>query len=180
MSMICQRTALILTTLLVCIVNPAHADALQDRLEAAIEAFGGIIPHAPDVGLGWADMVIRGAVDTANPSAVVQTDKIGDWLLANQPAGIDPQLKQRAEWVASTFKTVMGVNTRFSTVHPAQSIGVAELESRMLAAHNKVTPGPSREEAEAIQAAQAEEMKKEMAALLEEKRLRDVFGTANR
>lgn len=141
-----MRSIYAIALLIVIYAHPVHADPLQDRIESAIEAFGGIIPHAPDVGLGWADMVIRGAVDQANPSTIISSDKIGDWLLANQPSGIDAQYKQRAEWVASAFKTVMQPNTKFVIAHPAEQISVADLNLRIVAAVDKVTPGPSKAE----------------------------------
>ena len=98
--------------------HPSHADELQDRIESAIKAFGELIPHAPDVGLGWASMVVDNAIKQANPSATVQTTAIGSWLVANQPKDVDPLLMQRAEWLASAFKQVMLVNTQYDTALP--------------------------------------------------------------
>lgn len=132
--------------LLLILAMPVHADPLQDRIETAITAFGGLVPHAPDVGLSWADLVINNAVKQANPALTVSTADIGVWIMANQPAGLDAQTLQRAEWLASTFKAVMQPNTKYSAALPAQSISVAELKLRIDTAIDKVTPGPSEEE----------------------------------
>lgn len=129
--------------------HPSHADPLQDRIETAIKSFSEIIPHAPDVALGWSSMVIDNAIKQANPSATVQTTSIGSWLTSNQPKDVDPLLMQRAEWLASAFKAVMGVNTVYPTALPAQTISVAELKLRIDTAIDKVTPGPTKEEIQA-------------------------------
>jgi len=140
-----MRSIYALALLIAIWAHPSHADPLQDRLESAIRAFGELIPHAPDVGLGWAQDRIDAAIAKSNPSSIVQTNAIGDWLLVNQPE-TDPQTRQRAEWLAATFKTVMGVNTVYSEALPSQSIRVAELQIRIKTALDKVTPGPSKEE----------------------------------
>lgn len=139
--------------------HPSHADELQDRIEIALEAFGGIIPHAPDVGMGWASMVVDNAIKNANPSETVQTTAIGTWLTSNQPADIDPKLMQRAEWLASAFAQVMKPNTKFSTALPAQVISVAELKLRVYTAIEKVIPGPSNAERAAQEAASIQRSK---------------------
>ena len=129
--------------------HPSHADELQDRIETAIKSFSENIPHAPDVALGWSSMVIDNAIAQANPSATVQTTAIGSWLVASQPADIDPLLMQRAEWLASAFKQVMVPNTVYPDALPAQTIRVAELKLRIDTAIDKVTPGPTKEEIQA-------------------------------
>lgn len=144
--------------------HPSHADALQDRLESAIKAFGELIPNAPDVGLLWAQDRIDAAIAKSNPSSVVQTNAIGDWLLANQPE-TDPQTRQRADWLAATFKTVMGVNTVYSEALPTESIRVAELKIRIKTALDKVMPGPSKEELAKELAESAKKAGKEIEAM---------------
>ena len=127
----------------------SRADPLQDRIETAIKSFGEIIPCCPDVALGWSSMVIDNAIKQANPNATVQTTAIGSWLVANQPADVDPLLRQRAEWLSSAFLQVMKPNTVYPDALPAQTIGALELKLRIDAALDKVTPGPTREEIQA-------------------------------
>ena len=164
-------------------MHPSHADELQDRLESAVKAFGELIPQAADVGLGWAQDRIDGAVAQSNPSQIIQTSSIGDWVVANQPTTLDPQTKQRAEWLGATFKTVMGVNTVYSTALPSQSIRVAELQIRIKTAMDKVMPGPTKAEREAEIARigkSIEEAAKDKAARIEARRLEQQWGMPTR
>lgn len=113
-------------------------------------------------------MYVDAAVELSNPSQVIQTTAIGDWIVKNQPVDTDPALRaQRVEWLANAFKTVMQANAKFDTALPAQSISVSELQLRVLTAVEDVMPGPTRAELAAQEAAAiqlrkqtAEEMRK--------------------
>ena len=167
-----MRRAYILPFALIALLACAEsrADPLQDRIETALKSFSEIIPHAPDVGLGWSAMVIDNAIKQSNPSATVQTTAIGSWLTSNQPKDVDPLLMQRAEWLASAFKQVMLVNTQYDTALPAQTIRVAELKLRIDTAIDKVTPGPTKEEIQARNEAAG----KQLAQDLKEKEARRI------
>ena len=144
-----RRVTTIAALIAVLYCHPSHADALQDRIGSAISAFSEIIPCCPDVALGWSAMVIDNAIAQANPNATVQTTAIGSWLVASQPADVDPLLKQRAEWLASAFLQVMKPNTVYPDALPAQTIGALELKLRIDTAVDAVTPGPTKEEIQA-------------------------------
>jgi hypothetical protein len=159
-----------LILILALLSSPAMADELQSRIESAISAFGGLIPHAPDVGLSWARIVIDNAVKQANPNAAVKSSAIGTWIVSNQPADLDPILMHRAKWLADTFKQAMRANTVYPDALPVQSISVAELKLRVDTALEKVTPGPTKEELDkqATEAGKAEERDRRVRAIVAE------------
>ncbi len=146
--------------------HPSHADALQDRIRAAIQAYADLTPNHPDIAIGWAQMYVDAAVELSNPSEVIQTTAIGNWLAANQPDDTDPALRaQRVEWLANAFKTIMQENAIFDTALPAQPISVSELQLRVLTAVEDVMPGPTRAEIAAQEAAAIQRSKESAEAI---------------
>ena len=147
-----------------------HADELQDRIRAAVQAYADTTPNHPDLGIGWAQMYVDDAVKLSNPAGVIQTTAIGDWLAKNQPVDTEPAKRAaRVATLAATFKHIMKVNAIFDTPLPAQSISVAELQGRVLAAVDDVLPGPTRAEL-AAQEAEAAQQTKEAAEEMQSRR----------
>jgi hypothetical protein len=96
--MICQRVALILTTLLLCIVNPAHADDLDVTVDCAIKAYAGTQPGAGS----WAQILVRELKEDTT-SAQIRMDGIKFWLISNQRQDGDTNREERIGTLANAF-----------------------------------------------------------------------------
>jgi len=106
-----QKYAKILSLILILLPTPSLADDLQDRLNKSIKSFTNVTPEYPDIALSWAQYLIGELAQDANPSDVLTTDKIGDWVLQNRRKGkdkYDDDLRlQRMQWLVSPMQVWM-------------------------------------------------------------------------